>query len=100
MSKRLAGVKGCKYKTSSWHLNGSPMEITLLGQQYNTVGEKPIVILYIYINHHEGTPGKTVKTNQKQCSTPSTRLSGEYRCWSFLDYVEDIYPVGSRLRPY
>ena len=42
MSKRLGGIKGCKYKTSSWHLNGSPMEITL-GQQYN-VGEKPTVI--------------------------------------------------------
>ena len=21
MSKRLGGIKGCKYKTSSWHLN-------------------------------------------------------------------------------
>ena len=25
MSKRLVGgIKGCKYKTSSWHLNGFP----------------------------------------------------------------------------
>ena len=24
MSKRLGGVKGCKYKTSPWHLNGFP----------------------------------------------------------------------------
>ena len=23
-SKRLGGIKGCKYKTSSWHLNGFP----------------------------------------------------------------------------
>ena len=46
------------------------MEITL-GQQYN-VGEKPTVILYIYINRHAGTPEKTVKTNNKKCSsTPS-----------------------------
>ena len=22
ISKRLGGIKGCKYKTSSWHLNG------------------------------------------------------------------------------
>ena len=22
MSKRLGGIKGCNYKTSSWHLNG------------------------------------------------------------------------------
>ena len=40
----------------------SPMEITL-GRQYN-VGEKPTVILYIYINRHAGTP-------EKQRSTPS-----------------------------
>ena len=24
MSKRVGGMKGCKYKTSSWHLNGFP----------------------------------------------------------------------------
>ena len=24
MLKRLGGIKGCKYKTSSWHLNGFP----------------------------------------------------------------------------
>ena len=46
------------------------MEITL-GQQYNA-GEKPTVMLYTYIiNRHAGTPEKTVKTKQRQCSTPS-----------------------------
>ena len=45
------------------------MKITL-GQQYN-VGEKPTVILYTYINRHAGTPEKTVKTKQGQCSTLS-----------------------------
>ena len=24
MSQRLGGIKGCKYNTSSWHLNGVP----------------------------------------------------------------------------
>ena len=43
MSKRLAGIKGCKYKISYGIYTGSPMEITL-GQQYN-VGEKHTVIL-------------------------------------------------------
>ena len=62
MSKRLGGIKGCKYKTSSWHINGF--------QQYN-VGEKPTVILYTYINRHAGIPEKTVKTKQRQCSIPS-----------------------------
>ena len=46
----------------------SLMKITL-GQQYS-VGEKPTVILYTYINRHADTR-KTVKTKQKQCSTPS-----------------------------
>ena len=47
----------------------SPMVlIVTLGQQYN-VEEKPIVILYTYINHHAGTPDKHQK--QKQCSALS-----------------------------
>ena len=45
MAKRLGGIIGCKYKTSSWQ--GSPMVVTL-DQQYNH-GEKPTVILYTYI---------------------------------------------------
>ena len=45
------------------------MQITL-GQQYNA-GEKPIVILYIYINRHAGTPEKHFFFKQRQCSTPS-----------------------------
>ena len=50
MSKRLGGIIGCKYKTSSWHLNGFPcMVVVTLGQQYS-FGEKPTVILYTYIN--------------------------------------------------
>ena len=46
MSKRLGGIKDCKDKTSSWHLNGFP-DGSKLGQQYN-VGEKLTVILYTY----------------------------------------------------
>ena len=69
MSKRLVGgVIGCKYKTSSCHLNGFPdmMVVTLLGQQYNT-GEEPTVIMLCtyYINRHAGTPDK----NKQKYST-------------------------------
>ena len=59
MSKRLGGIIDCKDQTSSWHLNGSPMVVTLLGQLCN-VGEKPTVILYTYINRHAGTPNNTI----------------------------------------
>ena len=59
---------GYKYiATTTWYLTG--MEITS-GLQYN-VGEKPTVILYTYINRLAGIPEKTVKTKQRQCSTPS-----------------------------
>ena len=58
MSKRLVGgIIACKYKTSSWHLNGFPDGVVTLGQQFN-VGEKPTVILSTYINRHAGTPDK------------------------------------------
>ena len=44
------------------------MQITL-GQQYN-VGEKPTVILYIYIIAMQGHR-KNIRKKQRQCSTPS-----------------------------
>ena len=53
MSKRLGGIIGCKYKTSSGIETGSFIVVTL-GQQYN-VGEKPTVILYNYIDRHAVT---------------------------------------------
>ena len=31
MSKRLGGIKGCKYKTSSWHLNRFPDADNIIG---------------------------------------------------------------------
>ena len=47
--------------------------VVTLGQQYN-VGEKPTVILYIYIinRQHAGTPEKQQK--QKQWSTSSNTV--------------------------
>ena len=55
MSKRLGGITRLQIQNLFMAFKrGSPMEITL-GQQYN-IGEKPIVILYTYINHHAGTP--------------------------------------------
>ena len=71
MSKRLlGGIIGCEFKTSSWHLNGFPIVVTL-GQQYY-VGDKPTVILDTYINRHAGTSGK--HQIQKQCSTSSSMV--------------------------
>ena len=45
MSKRLGGIIGCKYKTSSWHLNGFPDDSNIeLGQQYNV--EEELTVIY------------------------------------------------------
>ena len=65
MLKRLGGIIGCKYKTSSWHLNGFPDgRLVTLGQQYN-VGDKTTVVLktYSYCNRHAGTADKKQKQN-------------------------------------
>ena len=69
MSKRLGGIKRLQIQNLFMAFKQVPMQITL-GPQYN-VGEKPTVILYIYINRHAGTPEKTLKANQRQRSTPS-----------------------------
>ena len=53
MSKRLGGIIGCKYKTSSWHLNGFP-DASYIGS--TNIREKPTVIMYTYINSQAGTP--------------------------------------------
>ena len=50
----LIHYKSCKYKATTWYLNGFPTGVTL-GQQYN-VGEKPTALLYTYINHHAQPP--------------------------------------------
>ena len=47
------------------------MMVVTLGLQYN-VGEKPTVILYTYMNRHEGTPDKN-KT-ETMCSTSSNMV--------------------------
>ena len=81
MSKRLGGIKGCKYKTSSWHLNGfpydSPMTVTL-GQQYN-IGEKPtVILLYTYINRHAGTPEQYLVGRYSSSTTRCLKLFSRF----------------------
>ena len=49
MSKRLGRIKGCKYKTSSWHSNGFPDGNNILVQQ-NNIGEEPTAILSVHLH--------------------------------------------------
>ena len=80
MSKRFGGNMGCKDKTSSlWHLIGFPDGSNVGSTRYN-VGEKPIVILYTYMNRHARTPNIT-KT--KDTMSPDT--------------AQFCYNVGSRI---
>ena len=39
MSKRLGGIIGCKYKTSSWHLNGFPVVLPFINLYHIFVGK-------------------------------------------------------------
>ena len=49
MSKRLGGIIGCKYKTSSWHLNGFPDGSSNIGSTVYNTREKPIVMLCVCV---------------------------------------------------
>ena len=44
MSKRLGGIIGCKYKTSSWHLNGFPYGCLKKNQNAPRPSEHPPVM--------------------------------------------------------
>ena len=76
------------------------MQITL-GQQYN-VGEKPTVILYIYINRHAGTPDKTLKINQRRCIVHTITHGGSnihYKGYKYkaTTWYLNGFPAGSNL---
>ena len=58
MSKRLGGIICRGDKTYSWHLIGF-LDGSSIGPTVSCVGEKPTVILYIYINRHAGAASKT-----------------------------------------
>ena len=79
--KRLGGIKGCKYETSLWHLNGFQMEITL-GQQYN-IGEKSTVILVVAVFFTLTDRASTIPSNIRGCqfgtwSQRGTKVNGSH----------------------
>ena len=41
--------------------------MVVISGQHNNVGEKPTVILYIYINRHAGTPHAKQKQTETMC---------------------------------
>ena len=67
MSKRLGGIKGCKYKTSSWHSNrfpdaGNIVVVAPLGSMYCTMycfaflfsSLCPCIAISVNINYNSG----------------------------------------------
>ena len=48
MSKRLGGIKGCKYKTSSWHLNRFP-DADIIGSKVQCRGETHRYTVYVCV---------------------------------------------------
>ena len=55
MSKRLGGIKGCKYKTSSWHLNGFPDRNNIIGSTVQYRGEAFVVVAEMGTGTRMGT---------------------------------------------
>ena len=88
MSKRLGGIIGCKYKTSSWHLNGFPYGI-ISGRS------PPLYCKYTYINRQAGTPEKQRK--QKHCSTSSNMVVIIYCYISCEDKATTCYYYRTQL---
>ena len=84
MSKRLGGIKGCKYKTSSWHLNRFPDADNIGSTVYN-VGEKPTVVVVVVFftltdrastipSNTRGCQSGTWSAGQKKIRGTSTKL--------------------------
>ena len=61
------------------------MTVTL-GQQY-IIGEKPTVILYIYINRHAGTPEKQLLFKEKTELTFSALVANPEKKKRVMDKV-------------
>ena len=62
-----------------------------LGQQYNNVGDKPPVLLYVYINRHAGTQENTVKTTQ--CSTSSHMVAIMYYYMGYKNCTKPLHGI-------
>ena len=71
--------------------------VATLGQHYNNTGEKPTVMLCIYINRHAGTPDKTkliIIYNSNSAIDPYTirALSLEHKqCYNNIVICKDKY---------
>ena len=61
MSKRLGGIKGCKYEASSWHLNGFPdgnnigSKVLCRGEAYRYTVH---LLTFIAMQGHQKKPSK------------------------------------------
>ena len=71
MSKRLGGIIGCRYKTSSWHLNGFPYYGSNIGSTVSYRGEAHRytvhLLILIAMQGHQ-------KNSARQNSTPSNMV--------------------------
>ena len=65
MSKRVGGIIGCKYKTSSWYSNyGFPYGSNMGSTNSIMSGRSPTLYCTLTINRHAGIPDKEQKQNR------------------------------------
>ena len=74
---QVGGIKGCKYKTSSWHLNRFPdadnIESTLLFLTFSALVANPKELLYTVANPARGLLNREKKKKKKSGSAPPPR---------------------------
>ena len=73
MSKRLGGIIDCKYKTSSWHVNGFLDGNNIVGSTILYRGEAHRYTVHFHQSPCRDTSQKA-KTKQKQYSTTSNMV--------------------------
>ena len=66
MSKRLGGIEGCKYKTSSWHSNWFP-DADNIGSTVFLTFSQPEKLIYTMTNPARGL-GKDSKKGKSRMS--------------------------------
>ena len=71
---QVGGIKGCKYKTSSWHLNRFPdadnIESTLLFLTFGALVANPKELLYTVANPARGLLNREKKEKRKSLAAP------------------------------
>ena len=81
MSKRLGGIIGCKYKTSSWHLNGFAYGRYIDWVNSITSGRSPPLYCTLTLIAMQGHQKNSEKNKTKQNKTKTSNMVVIIHCY-------------------